>query len=347
MCALIGVCAVFVRQTNIIWVALVLVNLILNRYEAGLLKLSNSRIELLPKQLLYPTSVSALPASLLHFIKCALINLGVIFSLEAYLPFILVLLGFVGFVIVNGGIVVGDKSNHTAIAHFPQILYFLAFAAVAQGFSLVSLVVPFIKSTFTSKTNVFLLIGGVALSAWFIRYYTYGHPFLLADNRHYTFYLWRLAFQRNSWSRYALIPLYVFGMFAARKTLGGNHSLLRLLVNFLLTVLMLVPSPLVEFRYFLLPTLYVLLHSGATSNETEEETKKESNVLDLFSAHAILPRVLNVFAYSVGKEFDLLFENYMSFVNLLYVYTVNVALLYVFIFRPFTWSDGTIARFMW
>lgn len=35
------------------------------------------------------------------------------------------------------------------------------------------------------------------------------HPFLLADNRHYAFYLWRRVINVHPYARYALAPGYV------------------------------------------------------------------------------------------------------------------------------------------
>lgn len=44
--------------------------------------------------------------------------------LSVYLiGYILVILFFIGFIYVNGSIVVGDKSAHEAAIHFPQVSY--------------------------------------------------------------------------------------------------------------------------------------------------------------------------------------------------------------------------------
>lgn len=43
-----------------------------------------------------------------------------------YMP---VFIGALGFVVWNGGIVLGDKEHHVPVLHFPQVLYFIAFAA--------------------------------------------------------------------------------------------------------------------------------------------------------------------------------------------------------------------------
>ena len=41
-----------------------------------------------------------------------------------------------------------------------------------------------------------------------MRYGTVTHPFLLADNRHYTFYVWKNLMLPYPMFRYALLPLY-------------------------------------------------------------------------------------------------------------------------------------------
>ncbi|XP_052284398.1 dol-P-Glc:Glc(2)Man(9)GlcNAc(2)-PP-Dol alpha-1,2-glucosyltransferase-like [Dreissena polymorpha] len=45
---------------------------------------------------------------------------------------------FIGFIVVNGGIVVGDRSQHTACLNFPQIFYFLVMANFFALFHLTS-----------------------------------------------------------------------------------------------------------------------------------------------------------------------------------------------------------------
>jgi hypothetical protein len=34
------------------------------------------------------------------------------------------------------------------------------------------------------------------------------HPFLLSDNRHFTFYIWKDLFRRFAWSRFVFVPIY-------------------------------------------------------------------------------------------------------------------------------------------
>ena len=44
--------------------------------------------------------------------------------LHALWPYALLGTGFILFVYINGGIVVGDRSHHVASLHLPQFLYF-------------------------------------------------------------------------------------------------------------------------------------------------------------------------------------------------------------------------------
>lgn len=46
------------------------------------------------------------------------------------------------------------------------------------------------------------------------------HPYLLADNRHYTFYFWRKIIQAHWASKYLMIPLCVYGWFSMGSILG-------------------------------------------------------------------------------------------------------------------------------
>jgi alpha-1,2-glucosyltransferase len=53
------------------------------------------------------------------------------------------------------------------------------------------------------------MIGGVVLAVLLyvcVERFTMAHKYLLADNRHYTFYLWRKVFMRADWVKFALIP---------------------------------------------------------------------------------------------------------------------------------------------
>lgn len=165
--------------------------------------------------------------------------------------YLAVWLVFVAFLVWNDGIVVGDRSAHAATFHPTQLLYFCAFTLAFSA--------PF----FATKTRVFLLYArrhylllslGALLAYATVDGYTLAHPYLLADNRHYTFYVWRKVITRYEWAKYALLPAYVYGAFCIL------HALRRTSVVFKLTFPLFVfvslsPQLLLEFRYFIVPYL--------------------------------------------------------------------------------------------
>ncbi len=161
--------------------------------------------------------------------------------------------------------IAGDRSNHIATLHLPQLCYFAVFATAALGFSLpasrsfrslvadeltlhcgsvdaakrkgvsgggearawmawtiriaslgaAALILAFCIRRFT-YVCIFLAAGlqcelssHVVLSAILPSPHRFEHPFLLADNRHLTFYIWRHVFRRWAWARFALIPVYI------------------------------------------------------------------------------------------------------------------------------------------
>ncbi|KAJ2878659.1 glucosyltransferase [Coemansia asiatica] len=107
------------------------------------------------------------------------------------------------------------------------------------------------------------LVFGTALGllmALCIRSYTVEHPFLLSDNRHYPFYIWKNIFRRHWLTRYLAIPLYTYSACAVHHVLARQTPALWQLALVICTAAVLVPSPLLEFRYFTVPYFFVRLH---------------------------------------------------------------------------------------
>ncbi|KAJ2814815.1 glucosyltransferase [Coemansia erecta] len=97
-----------------------------------------------------------------------------------------------------------------------------------------------------------------------VRWFTVEHPFLLSDNRHYTFYVWKNFFQRHWLLRYMYIPGYVGCMLAVHAALRRTPWLWQLMW-LVCTAAVLVPSPLLEFRYFTVPFYFARLHMPLSS----------------------------------------------------------------------------------
>ena len=98
-----------------------------------------------------------------------------------------------------------------------------------------------------------------------VRYNTIVHPYLLADNRHYTFYVWKRLFEYRPWVRFVLFPAYAFGAYAVRQILKQRQSFLFVTAFFLCTFVSLVPQRLLEIRYFFIPFVLFRLHVPAQS----------------------------------------------------------------------------------
>ena len=107
-------------------------------------------------------------------------------------------------------------------------------------------------------TRLLLFVATANASYLFVEFGTIVHPYLLADNRHYTFYLWRriLKFKQV---RYALGMSSILSVWMICDALHVRHRRMWL-VGFLICVTAVtVPSPLLELRYFTLPFLFMML----------------------------------------------------------------------------------------
>ena len=119
--------------------------------------------------------------------KCTLISITY--------PIIIPVAAFLCFVIYNGSIVLGDKENHTFTFHWAMLSHSL----FLYGFISLPYVFPIIRqfkftfSSFESKIwNRQVLWFSIVylMSTYALIMGSRSHPFLLADNRHYTFYIW-------------------------------------------------------------------------------------------------------------------------------------------------------------
>lgn len=169
--------------------------------------------------------------------------------------YILVAFGFLKFVVQNGSIVLGDKDAHQVCFNAPQILYFSLFFLVFSCPYLISLkkVKDFMYFIYVHKVRT---IEACLVCAFVIMNLSYVHPYLLADNRHFTFYIWRRLLGRNMNLSFALIPAYVYSFWSIYTELENKNDVFKLLLAFCIFVST-VPQKLLEFRYFIIP--YIML----------------------------------------------------------------------------------------
>ncbi|KAK1755540.1 glycosyltransferase [Echria macrotheca] len=283
-------------------------------------------------------------------------------------PHITILSLFAGFVAWNGGVVLGDKSNHVATIHLAQMLYiwpfFAFFSAPLLIPSLLSLLnLPRTKTLATQMTKKIYYIPYIlvtlGVSVAIVKYNTIIHPFTLADNRHYMFYIFRYTILRSIPLRYALVAAYTLARWLVWDTLSGSPSpstnqppptttpkykpnatpspanspnTSTALLWLLATTLSLVTAPLVEPRYFILPWVFWRLLVPAW-----RPSDYDSN----FTGLKWLRRM-------GGTDPRLVLES-------VWFLMINAGTMYMFLFRPFYWRDaegnvadgGRVQRFMW
>lgn len=94
-----------------------------------------------------------------------------------------------------------------------------------------------------------------------IEYNTMAHPYLLADNRHYTFYFWNRLLGRSYLSKFIMIPIYLVGLIILRELLS-NQSFGFYIMYPLCLLVSTTLQRLLEIRYFFLPFLLLRLYTS-------------------------------------------------------------------------------------
>ncbi|KAF8592061.1 glycosyltransferase family 59 protein [Ramaria rubella] len=253
---LLGLLSCGFRQTNIIWVvyAFAISQLTVQRWKRNG---EGPKLYDPPALQASPHDLPKILMSLPHILPSLLVS---------SMPYLFCIAAFTAFVVWNGGIVLGDKSNHIPVLHIPQIYYFVGFATLFAWPALASydggplaLVRAVSWRMFGSSRRIIvtlILIVGMSLT---IHKFTIHHPFLLSDNRHYTFYVWRRVFRLHPIMPYLFAPGYLACAWAWFLRIGKDQTLLQTLVLPLAILPALLPTPLLEPRYFLIP--YVLLRA--------------------------------------------------------------------------------------
>ena len=259
MAAIMAVAAILFRQTNIIWVIFAAgltarKNLILWMREkdrnSGNLKEDMTDLELLK------VSVDML-LSCLKANKAELFKLFLNILKDAW-SYILVGCGFALFVYLNDGIVLGARSYHSACFNFPQIFYFLC---MTNFFAFFHLITPWkLLGFLIFSVKQYLFVGiFIGIAVILIQNFTYEHEYLLADNRHYTFYVWSKIYRRHEYVKFILIPVYLYCFYSLTSELRYCDVFWKI-VFFLCLIMTTVPQKLLEFRYFILPYMIFRLN---------------------------------------------------------------------------------------
>lgn len=247
--------SILMRQTNIVWVVFVLgghvVNMTLKICLADKRPASKGSRHYGFKDLFRALRmVFGSPSIILEVLSN---------SHSKFLGYELNILGFMAFLYYNGSIVVGDKSAHEAALHLPQIFYFTLFYA---AFSSAHILSTFRRVIRFARKKWLITVISLGVLALIVHKNTIVHPYVLADNRHYTFYIWNRFYGRWWFARYLPIPVYYCILVLLGLMLFTNNgeqtvgfSLLWMVASFASMAL----QQLIEKRYFLVPFLVLRL----------------------------------------------------------------------------------------
>ncbi|KAH8555231.1 putative alpha-1,2-glucosyltransferase ALG10-B-like protein [Umbelopsis sp. PMI_123] len=257
---LIALTSLAFRQTNIVWliftagISVVDILSVNKKYDNQSRPLYNPLVDKANSIAQYLQSVQSL-------VIVVITNLPrLVLPMSTY---ILSIVTFASFIWWNKGIVLGDHSAHVAGLHFPQLFYFISFLTffalpfVANAKS-IRIIAQHIQTVSAGRIISMAAIASGIL--YLVHNYTYEHPYLLADNRHYSFYLWRKLYKRHWSVRYLLTPVYMGCGWLCYTIAAPSITIILLLAFTATTALTLVPSPLLEFRYFIIPFYIFLVH---------------------------------------------------------------------------------------
>ena len=121
----------------------------------------------------------------------------------------------------------GDKENHVASIHLTQMIYIWPYFAF---FSWPLLYLQYLPGYLSPNAGPFsyptnhprrvIVFATMVVMLVVVRYNTVVHPFTLADNRHYTFYVFRILL-RHPLIKYLAVLVYVECAWTTLAALGG------------------------------------------------------------------------------------------------------------------------------
>lgn len=264
---IVGFSSLWLRQTNIVWIGFVLVALIERRRDV------QNRPDSAVSRRAGSHSVTGFVNEVVSFVFQLLKDWKLV------VPFVLNVVIFAIFIRVNGGITFGDKENHQLNVHLVQVFYCLAFITLFTWpvWLLPRRIGEYVSFSLTRNYGVNAAVTALSFFAihFVIDHFTVVHPFLLADNRHYTFYVYRRILS-HPYSQFFTVPFYHFSIWVVTSSLQRNNRLLALssvsiVTFFAAIVITVIPLPLFEPRYYIVPLvvfrLYVQPESGPFSRQ--------------------------------------------------------------------------------
>ncbi len=224
------------------------------------------------------------------------------------------------------------------------------------------------------------LIVGILLALGIVHFNTIIHPFTLADNRHYVFYVFRYTIRQHPVVKYQLAPVYLMCAFFVFRTLAGYcfpgpgptvsrgkdrtsatpepvQSALSdssstysvsptsfTLIWLSSTALSLITAPLVEPRYFIIPWVIWRLHVPALPLASDIEWPAIDNARRKKSVEISTSCWAGWMKYWVYEGHD-----YRLWLETIWFLLISLITGSIFLFRGFEWPQepGMTQRFMW
>ena len=238
LASVFGLISLLFRQTNIVWVLFVA---------------ANASFEILRK------NWSKLSKKTTRGKAFQVVMMNLLLTCGGY---IVTGIAFLAFLLINRGIVLGDKTAHEVSFNIPQMFYFFGFCCFFGLTIILKSIASFGRFLLENKLLFLLMSTG---TGFLLRTMSTAHPYLLADNRHYTFYVWKRILNPSNILLDCSLPIvFVFGAWSLNHSLSKRDFTWKSL--FLLsTAISLVPQKLLEFRYFVVPFVLWRLNVGPLS----------------------------------------------------------------------------------
>ena len=144
------------------------------------------------------------------------------------------------------------------VFHPAQILYLCVFIVINMPLSIgdfAHVLKQSINRIYYSRHAFAAYLFALSACIIIVDQFTFVHKFILSDNRHYIFYLYRYF----RWGKYPFCALYAFCIiFIARVLLSTKINIAKLCLWTATSMLYLGLSELVEFRYFAAPFVILM-----------------------------------------------------------------------------------------
>lgn len=143
----------------------------------------------------------------------------------------------------------------TIVTFLLQIFYFSLFFLVFSPSVALTYILPTIQ---TIRKRWYVVVIMAIAFAFIIKMNTIVHGYLLADNRHYIFYVWHKFYGKYWWARYSVVPIYLISLIVLHYAISVRSAGFQLVFS-LCTIVAIGLQQLIEIRYFIMPYLIVRL----------------------------------------------------------------------------------------